>query len=560
MKDHEPMVALTADAADELRERLWAYEDFGASAEHPSVDVTGAFASLGFLRAALKRRRRVWLATGLLGFVIGCGVYVAYPPAYSASTTLLLTNAVGTDPTTAILTNQALVESEPVAAAVVKQLGLSQSPGSLLAAYSVVATTDEVLQINVKAPSSARAVQEARAIASQFLKLRAQLLRTQEQQQEAALNLRLAQEQQKLSSIATQITQLGGTVPSSSSGSNPAQQGSGTPGTQVGKLEAKYATESNKLSTLSQQVTGTIAEAQVNVINQVDGSQVLNPAAPGKHSKLKYIGYDLVTGLFAGLVLGMGFVLVHALISDRLRRRDDIALALGAPVKLSVGPVKMGRLLTPRGRAVRKRDLERISRHLRNAIPASGRGAAGLAVVPVDDVQAMAPAVVAVAESCAKEGTRVILADLTAGAPVARLLGVQGPGVRPLKVGDSHLITFIPEPDDVTPSGPLRQAGAAPLATPPDRALRTAYQSADLVLTVAKLDPGVGGDHLATWATDAVAVITAGRTHGSRAYAVGEMLRLSGVRVVSSIIIGADEADDSLGHETIAPERVTGQA
>jgi hypothetical protein len=172
----------------------------------------------------------------------------------------------------------------------------------------------------------------------------------------------------------------------------------------------------------------------------------------------------------------------------------------------------------------------------------------------------MASAVVAVAESCAKEGTRVILADLTEGAPVARLLGVQGPGVRPLKIGDSHLIIVIPEPDDVAPSGPLRPAGAAPLATPPDRALRTAYQSADLVLTVAKLDPGVGGDHLATWATDAVAVITAGRTHGSRAYAVGEMLRLSGVRVVSSIIIGADEADDSLGHETAAPERVTDQA
>jgi capsular polysaccharide biosynthesis protein len=560
VKDHEPMVALTADAADELRERLWAYEDFGASAEHPSIDVTGAFASLGFLWAALKRRRRVWLATGLLGFVIGCGVYVAYPPAYSASTTLLLTNAVGTDPTTAILTNQAMVESEPVAAAVVKQLGLSQSPGSLLAAYSVVATTDEVLQINVNAPSSARAVQEARAIASQFLKIRAQLLRTQEQQQEDALNLRLAQEQQKLSALAAQITQLGGTVPSSSSGSNSTQPGSGTPGTQAGKLEAKYTTEVSKLSTLNQQITGTIAEAQVNVINQVDGSQVLNPAAPGKHSKLKYIGYDLVTALFAGLVLGMGFVLVHALISDRLRRRDDIALALGAPVKLSVGPVKTGRLLSPRARAARERDLERISRHLRNAIPVSGRSAAGLAIVPVDDVQPMASAVVAVAESCAKEGTRVILADLTEGAPVARLLGVQGPGVRPLKIGDSHLIIVIPEPDDVAPSGPLRPAGAAPLATPPDRALRTAYQSADLVLTVAKLDPGVGGDHLATWATDAVAVITAGRTHGSRAYAVGEMLRLSGVRVVSSIIIGADEADDSLGHETAAPERVTDQA
>ena len=38
-----------------------------------------------------------------------------------------------------------------------------------------------------------------------------------------------------------------------------------------------------------------------------------------------------------GLVLGMGIVVIQALVSDRLRRRDDIAQALGAPVKLSVG-------------------------------------------------------------------------------------------------------------------------------------------------------------------------------------------------------------------------------
>ena len=42
-------------------------------------------------------------------------------------------------------------------------------------------------------------------------------------------------------------------------------------------------------------------------------------------------------GLIAGLVLGLGIVVIRALLSDRLYRRDDVARALGAPVKLSVG-------------------------------------------------------------------------------------------------------------------------------------------------------------------------------------------------------------------------------
>ena len=42
-----------------------------------------------------------------------------------------------------------------------------------------------------------------------------------------------------------------------------------------------------------------------------------------------------------GLVLGLGIVIVRALVSDRLRRRDDVAHALGAPVNLSVGSVRV---------------------------------------------------------------------------------------------------------------------------------------------------------------------------------------------------------------------------
>jgi hypothetical protein len=80
-----------------------------------------------------------------------------------------------------------------------------------------------------------------------------------------------------------------------------------------------------------------------------------------------------------------------------------------------------------------------------------------------------------------------------------------------------------------------------------DGALVTACSSADLLLTLAALDPAFGGDHLGTWATNAVAVVTAGRSSAEMIHSVGEMIRLAAVRLDSVVLIGADKRDDSLG-------------
>ena len=79
------------------------------------------------------------------------------------------------------------------------------------------------------------------------------------------------------------------------------------------------------------------------------GSVVLDAAAPLPHSRLKKLILDAALGLVVGLVLGVGIVVVRALVSDRLRRRDDVAQALGAPVTLSVGAVRPRRWLPVAG-------------------------------------------------------------------------------------------------------------------------------------------------------------------------------------------------------------------
>lgn len=557
MKD--PDLTTSVSDADDVRDRLWAYEDFSAAQEHPSLDVTGAFASLGFLRAALGRTRRFWLAMGALGFLVGCGLYVSSPPPYSASTTILLTNAPGSDPSTVMLTEQSLAESLPVATAVVKQLGLKESPSSVLAVYTATPVSDQVLQISVSAPSATQALQRAQAIGTQFLKFRADLLTTQEQQEDASLSAQVAQSQDNLNALGRQITSLGGTIPSLSSTAPPATAPTG----QVGKLESQYTDSANRLNLVMQEVAGTNAENQVSVTSQIKDSQVLDAPTLGKHSKLKYIGLDIVAGLFGGLALGMAVIVVWALISDRLRRRDDISVALGVPVKLSVGPVKKARFsLSPRTRAARESNLRRVAMYLRIAAPRKERGdPRTLAVLPVDNAKTMVPVVSRMAESCAREGMRIVVADLVKGAPLARVLGGGSTaGIKAVQLDGAQVVVVVPEPDDLAPVGPLHRTDAAPLASPPAEDLLAAFRSADLLVTFIELDPALGSEHLATWAADGVVLVTAGLTHGQKMYSVGEMVRLSGIDVGAAVLVNADKGDDSLSIDPSLQEFMAGSA
>jgi hypothetical protein len=278
---------------------------------------------------------------------------------------------------------------------------------------------------------------------------------------------------------------------------------------------------------------------------------VLDTATLAHHSKVKNIIEYLLSGLIGGLAIGLGIVIVRGLISDRLRRRDDIAAALGAPVRLSVGAVSKRRLpLGGPSTADRDRALRRIAVYWRNAALRQANGPATLAVVAVDNAQEIASAVGIFAERCAQENVKIAVTDLVKGAPVAKFLGAKGTGVQPVRLGAGTIVVITPEETGQVPSGPLRPAaagGAGLLAEPPTQDVDAAAKDAKILLTVAELDPGVGGEYLSTWATEAVAVFTAGRTRAAQAYAIGELLRLSGIRAISGIVVGADKTDESLG-------------
>jgi capsular polysaccharide biosynthesis protein len=518
--------------SDDGPERQW-FDDDGTTVEDSSADSAASLVSVGFFTAALRRSKWFWRTTAVIGLLVGSALYLKAPHTYQASTTLLLTVGPEAQPGTAILEDQAMAQSHSMAEDTLQKLGLHESASSFLASYTVTPLTDRVLQIMVTAPSSSEAVSRANALATEYLTFRAGMLRAEQQLQFNAFDQQVSQDKQHLASISSQLSQLPASSP------------------QRAKLAALRAQGGSDLIALEQQVSGTKAATKLSTATMIGGSTVLDKAsAVPPHSRLKHLLVYAGGGLIIGLLLGMGIIVLRALLSDRLRRRDDVAHALGAPVKLSV-PAMRG-WLPGRGARVSDRYMQRIVACLRDAVPPGTSRIAALAVVPVDDPQVAAQSVVSLAEVYAQQGRRIVVADLCNGAPAAMLLGAKGPGVHTASVGGARLVAAVPDPTEFAPVGPLRPT--SPQAQPAEAGeLAAACASADLLLTLITLDPSVSGDHLATWAPEAVVMVTAGRSSWTKIHAVGEMIRLAGTRLVCAVLVGADKTDESLG-VTSAPE------
>ena len=527
------------------REQLGVYDDFAATG-NPSADFVPGLVNLGFIKAAIWRS--VWFVTFLtaVGLIGGLAYYVKYPKAYQASASLLITLSPYEDSQTATLNNQAMAETSSVATLAMRKLGLQQSTSTFLKTYSISGVTTRVLTITASGPSPNQAQSRASAVASAFLTFRADELGAQQNLAVASLNQQVNQAKHRVDSLDTQIGQLSGQPVS------PAQQ------SHLGQLRAQRTSAENTLSSLQQAVIGSQSTTLPALTAALKNSQVLSVTPipyPEKRTLVTYVA----VGLIIGLAVGLGIVILRALVSDRLRRRDDVAYALDAPVKLSVHTLRARRRLAPwPGRAAkRNRDMRRVVAHLHSAVPRKTQGAQGLAIVAVDNAPVVAQAVMELVTSYAGSGTQVVAADLSSGANLAHLAGLKGPGTHTVSRNGVTFAMAVPERDDMAPAGPL-----PPFNSPPGRAqapdpLVTSDVSADLLLTLATLDPAVGGDHLATWASNAVVVVSSGESSAERIHGVGEMIRLAGMRLDSVVLLGADKSDESLGL-TPRPEEQVG--
>ncbi len=427
-----------------------------------------------------------------------------------------------------------MAQSRPVAELALGKLGYGPSQilsdlNPFLKAYTVTSSTDSVLTITVKAPSSTEAENAANALASSYLQYRKSTLQAQEQAVLGALQQKISQAEQNIAAIGTQIDQLA-----------PGQDA------RLSDLKNERSQQQAELTQLEQTISTNQATSEAATESMVQGTYVLNVAAPTVHSRLREALIYVAGGLMAGLVIGLVIVVIKTLMSDRLRWRGDITQALAAPVRLSVGTVRARRWLPRKYRLAVTRDSEvrRVVSYLRTVV--YGRGVSSLALISVDNEDVAAATLVSLALSCAQEGKQVIVADLSDGARAAHLVGTGAAGIQTVAVDDHSLVVAVPDPWAVVPVGPLDRTPAATLPAA-GQELTAAYHSADLMFTLVTLNPSTGTEHLATWASDAVVVVTAGRSSATRIHAVGELIRRSGTQLISAVLVGTDKSDETLG-------------
>jgi hypothetical protein len=620
--------------------------------------------SLSFLKAALRRRRWVWISTALVGLMLGASLRVVEPPSYKAVADVYLQELPTADLITTLPNEVSLAQTEPVAAQAVSDQHWNIAPYALLASYKASVLGGQIVRITAKAKYSVVAVAVAKAVSQAFLEYREKSL--SQVNSTAVTGL-----QDEIDQLKTQITT--GTTQSQISDE-----------VQIQQLQTQIENDNQQLTSL------------------VQNSRVIDPAAQLPSGRKKVVIRDGIAGLIGGLALGMAVVIGQATLSDRPRRRDEIAEALGAPVELSVGRYRRPFFMRKRRLAMRvthpNPEMKMVARRL-SARLEQAPGAA-LAVVSVDCSEPAALAVASVARSLAEEGGRVTVVDLSEGRPLQSLfqlpeLDPDGPGevdfhsapepkrsflaraeewrlaragrdhssmrrssrrttptttrpvVSPTTIRDplgswaawdmrhesvskwsrdgsgqyrawgsfrppypqpgdeaweSPKIHELMEPTpppieepleadagtasqdswgeqdyaaqdeeevgEKTQSGATDAAGAlsrihpspVPLVarrgsvtvvTGPDDpsqiGVHRSNNGVDAVLVLATVNPAFGANHIASWATESVVMISAGSASGARISATAQMLENGGVKVDSAILVGADRHDESAG-------------
>lgn len=504
----------------------------GAARSDPGSDalhvLTGRMVSFRFILASLRRTRRVWLAVALAGLLLGAGYHLVVPIKYNAAATLYLAHPAGSDSTVEAGNDLAILDTAAVADRAIERLGPTGkglTPSALLGKAPATLTSDNVMTLAVSGPTSAAAVRRVNALATAYLAFRAHLFEAQNESFATATNKQIANLQTKIATLTSQIAALG------TAGSSQ----------QLDNLQAQRASATAAITGLQQ----TVQQESLTTLSVVNGSRVITPGTAVPTSLKKALAFDGLTGLAGCFGMAVGLIVVVSVLSDRLRRREDVATLVGAPVAVSIGALRHHILRRRSIRAMverREPGLQVLAYHLKEAVTHGHHHT--VMVVSADDPRVPAAAMTLAARTLAAPGQRVVLVDETRDRTVGRAFGVgaAGPSTRHLGVGGGPPVTLL------VPSRPWEPGGDGGL--PPEVA------RADAVFVIASVDPGTGAWHLRHWAPEAILAVTAGTAKARSVVALTELLGAAGISVPSAVLLGADPDDESAGLPAIEPPPV----
>jgi capsular polysaccharide biosynthesis protein len=494
----------------------WRVEDAERSGTPAGLSVQGSWVNLHYLRASLRRRWRLVLTTTAAGLLFSLAALALLPASSTADATILLAHDTSADPTTAIATDNKLLNNRTVASQVVDELHLPMTVDEFLASYSSSQVSTEILDIQLKASTPQEAVRRLTALCAAFLQFRNDQLAIQS-------NYVITTDQSHIDDLRRQIDVI-----------NAEYQAALTHHDHTAANQA--LTERSELLQQIGTLQSTIEATQLQSDALARASHVVDRPAPVPAGGRKHLVLGVMSGLILGCALGVGFVSAHALVSNRLRRREEIATALGQAVPFSAGPVRRrlpAFIAVPiRGtKRRRQRNLAILSEGLATAIADDRTARRRLALVGVGDLRAAAAVLARTGRHFQEQGDRVLLVDLSSSGLLRRYesdgLSVVRPEVRP-----------------GTASGPLSVVSSMnrtlPHGAPPE-------EHADLVLVLGEVDLGIGNRQLSMWADCAVLLVGAGKVTAEFLRSTSRLFASAGPPLVYAMVVGSDRTDETLG-------------
>jgi hypothetical protein len=518
-----------------MTDRSWQVAD--SDADEATVPPQTTLVSLHFLLAALRRHWAVWVGLAMVGMLLGAVWTVVIPPQSKGTVTLLLAHDPNANPDQALATDLSMLRTRTVARTVIDELDLETTPSAFLKTLVVNPLSSNVVVLEVTGPDDGTTLSRTRTLANAFLTFRSEQIRTRSGALIQEYENRLAALEQELTSLTNAYEALRG---EGSANQNEASD--------LLAQRSQVATEINGV----QQV---IQDTRLTSNSVVAASHVLDPPALVPPHGLLRLGMIMGSGLIGGTALGIGLVIFTALSSDRLRRRDEVAAALGTTVRLSMGHAGVEHHWTRRfrHRSSSDRDLEILVRRLDSTLalrkrPSRKNKPARFALAAVDNVEAAAPVVGLLAVQLARRGLSVFVVDLSESGGLAHVVGVALD--RHDQQADPSPTPTVFRPDGV-PSlarGPVG-ATAAKVGSdlPSDDPSRSSWEGADVILTLAEVDPAVGVDHLRTWADQVIVMVTSGRSSAERLRTTGDLIRAAGLKLPFAVMVGVDRYDESSG-------------
>jgi hypothetical protein len=421
-------------------------------------------------------------------------------------------------------TDLGLLYTRALAEQVISDRNLQMDPEEFLANVSTRTGGGQLLTVTVAADTPDEALDRASALARVFLDFRAGVLTRQSEELVAGYEQQVADLTEQSDELTNQIEALqGSTVPSDVA--------------RVNELIADRAGLSNQVSQLRQNVQAE----KVRVAALLGASRVVDPAAiePGGGITRAILGS--FSGAIAGFGLGVAIVIGQAIVTDRPRRRADIAACVGAPVVIGVGRVTGRRRARIRARAMAA---EVISRRVFGGRPP----AKGLAVLGTGSEREASAVAAELVRQLALMGLSVEVVDLTTRGRLARGLPdfevADGRGTRG-RPGQPRVQVVRPEwvPNSSHRPKSLRDELMMDTATGQGR-----RRSSDpVVVTVGDVDPAAGAEHFAALADVAALVLAAGAASEERLRTAAHLMVVAGIPIAFAVVTNSDGTDESIG-------------